>query len=119
VKLVGYRGADWGGGAFPSEQLDPRAAAAEHFTAANLEGFPEGMDAITECRISDWQRQQGWVLKRVGDPTTPEGWEVVEAGKTNVEAVQMLEAAKELTDEEGRKKLDEMARKVREQGGTS
>ena len=80
MKLVGYKGEAFGGGAHPSECADPAAAAAEHFTEANLGGFPEGMDAIKECRISDWDAQRAWRLERVagGDPTTPAGWRLVD-----------------------------------------
>lgn len=113
MKLVGYRGQAFGGGAFPSEQHDPRAAAAEHFTEENLGTFPEGMDAIKECRITDWERQQAWVLERVGDPTTPEGWRLVESGRTDVEMMQMLDAVKDLVDEDGREKLEEMKGEIR------
>lgn len=77
MKLVGYRGEFFGGGAFPSEQEDPRAAAAEQFTEENLEGFPEGMIGIRECRITDWAARKAWRLRIVGEPTAPEGWEVV------------------------------------------
>jgi len=74
---VGYRGAGWGGGRFESEAETPEAAAAECFTEENLKGFPAGRDAIEQARVMNIDTFTGVALKRVGDPTTPEGWERV------------------------------------------
>jgi hypothetical protein len=73
--IVGYCGAQWTGGAFPSEAKTAEEAAAEVYAHASS-GFPKG-DKIVASRLTCTEPFGLYHLDLVGDdPTKPEAWKV-------------------------------------------